>query len=317
MGKKYLDTKEGSLEQSILGLWQEAAGTKKEKLDPVGKEDGDIDNDGDKDASDKYLAKRRKTIKKAMSKKEGNAFGMALKAAKDKGEKTFVVSGKTYEVKEEVELDEKAAKYLELEFKDSTTAINAYKHINNKIASGGTQPWDDFNQEGNSLQFDNMKDADGLMKELKKKFKFKVYEREETEVKEGKMSQMHQLIKDKKSAEEISKIMRLDLKSVKALMANYMSAGYHESYEIGTDKYRKHTEDVTPGEDGDWVDAQKGKNDSMRETLAKVWGFTEDKNPFKKESKKDLTKEVKDGKTMTGKKVASVEMNPTIKEKKK
>ena len=70
MGKKYLDTKEGSLEQSILGLWQEAAGTKKEKLDPVGKEDGDIDNDGDKDASDKYLAKRRKTIKKAMTKKQ-------------------------------------------------------------------------------------------------------------------------------------------------------------------------------------------------------------------------------------------------------
>ena len=319
MGKKYLDTKEGSLEQSILGLWQEAAGTKKEKLDPVGKEDGDIDNDGDKDSSDKYLAKRRKTVAKAIKKdkNEGNAFGKALKDAKDKGEKTFVVSGKTYEVKEEVELDEKAAKYLELEFKDSTTAINAYKHINNKIASGGTQPWDDFNQEGNSLQFDNMKDADGLMKELKKKFKFKVYEREETEVKEGKMSQMHQLIKDKKSAEEISKIMRLDLKSVKALMANYMSAGYHESYEIGTDKYRKHTEDVTPGEDGDWVDAQKGKNDSMRETLAKVWGFTEDKNPFKKESKKDLTKEVKDGKTMTGKKVASVEMNPKIMEKKK
>ena len=33
-------------------------------------------------------------------KDEGNAFGMALKAAKDKGEKTFVVAGKTYEVKE-------------------------------------------------------------------------------------------------------------------------------------------------------------------------------------------------------------------------
>ena len=131
---------------------------------------------------------------------------------------------------------------------------------------------------------------------------------EKVQVKEGKMSQLHQLIKDKKSAEEISKIMRLDLKSVKALMANYMSAGYNESYDIGTDKYRKHTEDVTPGEDGDWVAAQKGKNDSMRETLAKVWGFDEGKSPFKKESKKDLTKEVKDGKTMTGKKVASVDV---------
>ena len=39
-----------------------------EKMDAVGKEDGDIDNDGDKDASDKYLAKRRKTIAKAMKK---------------------------------------------------------------------------------------------------------------------------------------------------------------------------------------------------------------------------------------------------------
>ena len=29
----------------------------KEALDPVGKEDGDIDNDGDKDSSDKYLMK--------------------------------------------------------------------------------------------------------------------------------------------------------------------------------------------------------------------------------------------------------------------
>ena len=36
------------------------------KLDPVGKEDGDIDNDGDEDASDKYLAKRRKAISKDM-----------------------------------------------------------------------------------------------------------------------------------------------------------------------------------------------------------------------------------------------------------
>ncbi|MDB4631276.1 hypothetical protein OAF61_02135 [Pseudomonadales bacterium] len=40
------------------------------KMDPVGQEDGDIDNDGDKDSSDKYLAKRRKAIGKAM-KKEG------------------------------------------------------------------------------------------------------------------------------------------------------------------------------------------------------------------------------------------------------
>ena len=38
--------------------------------------------------------------------KEGNAFGMALKAAKEKGDKTFVVAGVTYEVYESADLDE-------------------------------------------------------------------------------------------------------------------------------------------------------------------------------------------------------------------
>ena len=42
-----------------------------EALDPVGKEDADIDNDGDTDNSDKYLHKRRKTIGKAIAKKSG------------------------------------------------------------------------------------------------------------------------------------------------------------------------------------------------------------------------------------------------------
>ena len=41
-----------------------------EKMDPVGKEDGDVDNDGDKDSSDKYLLNRRKAIAKAMKKEE-------------------------------------------------------------------------------------------------------------------------------------------------------------------------------------------------------------------------------------------------------
>ena len=43
-----------------------------EAMDPVGKEDGDIDNDGDQDDSDEYLAKRRKAISKAIKKKNGD-----------------------------------------------------------------------------------------------------------------------------------------------------------------------------------------------------------------------------------------------------
>lgn len=41
-----------------------------EALDPVGKEDDDIDNDGDVDKSDEYLANRRKVVSKAI-KNEG------------------------------------------------------------------------------------------------------------------------------------------------------------------------------------------------------------------------------------------------------
>ena len=40
----------------------------KKKLDPVGKEDDDVDNDGDVDSSDEYLKKRRAAIGKAMGK---------------------------------------------------------------------------------------------------------------------------------------------------------------------------------------------------------------------------------------------------------
>ena len=97
MGKKYFDTKAETLESSILGVWTEAA--KKEELSTKQKK-LDVDGDGEIEGSD--LAK----LRKKGAKKEGNAFGMALKAAKDKGEKTFVVSGKTYEVKEESDLDE-------------------------------------------------------------------------------------------------------------------------------------------------------------------------------------------------------------------
>lgn len=57
--------------------------TEAKKLDPVGKEDGDIDNDGDKDASDSYLANRRKTVAKAMGKKTH----LCAKDVKYKGKK--------------------------------------------------------------------------------------------------------------------------------------------------------------------------------------------------------------------------------------
>jgi len=92
----------------------------------------------------------------------------------------------------------------------------------------------------------------------------------------------------------------------------------YEAYEIGND-YAKHTLRVTPGQTDDDVDEMIGimqkKSTSMRETLAKMWGVSEGKNPFEKSEKKDLTKETKDGKTMTGQKPTSVQVNPKIEDK--
>ena len=51
-----------------------------EKLDPVGKADDDIDNDGDTDDSDKYLKNRRKKISKSMKMKEANRSPFKLKS---------------------------------------------------------------------------------------------------------------------------------------------------------------------------------------------------------------------------------------------
>nr|BAR34145.1 hypothetical protein [uncultured Mediterranean phage uvMED] len=67
-----------------------------EAMDAVGKEDGDIDNDGDEDDSDKYLKKRRDAISKAIKKED--------RVPMEKNGKKLVgwrFAGKTYKKKSE------------------------------------------------------------------------------------------------------------------------------------------------------------------------------------------------------------------------
>ena len=85
----------GDIEDSHPELKEESIEEK--KLDPVGKADADIDNDGDTDSSDEYLHKRRAAIKKAM-KDEGNKFTGKLNAARENGDKTIKCGGNEYTV---------------------------------------------------------------------------------------------------------------------------------------------------------------------------------------------------------------------------
>ena len=290
MGKKYFDTKAETLESSILSVWSEAAKkvdeTNKndksddgEGLDAVqpkavkkkfkDRKDKDIDNDGDTDDSDKFLHKKRKAISKAM-KDEGNAFGKALKAAKEKGDKTFVVSGKTYEVYEEVVKEG----YLELTFRSKQDAEKAYNKINNEIWPSGNPPYDDIAQEGNEIQIDT----------------------------DGNLNRRNQMLKDLKAG---------GIKNFK-ITAN---ESVEESFEIGTNEYRDHALDVTPGEtDPEWAHARDFKVASMKEALAKIWGLDEKK--LDKSSKEAYDEEDEDlkpvpgSKSMTGGKVAKVDTSP-------
>ena len=68
-------SKDGNLSKDEKGIAYATAGKAKNKsmkegLDSVGKEDKDIDNDGDHDKSDKYLAARRKKVNKVIATKK-------------------------------------------------------------------------------------------------------------------------------------------------------------------------------------------------------------------------------------------------------
>ena len=293
VNKNYLETKSGSVEQSVMEIWKNATVVTEKKLDAVGKEDGDIDNDGDKDSSDKYLAKRRKAISKSMKKEEEEVEIDEAKMSSAQIAKLKKAYEPMRDKRISIDNANKLSAMMDKVSKDKETLIQLFKadipFVSNSAVTKLISKHDMKGAEINKL-------------------------REEVDLDEGKMSVLHQMIKDKKSAEEISKAMKVDVNTIKTLMANYsdmaaskMMASY-ESYEIGTPEYREHTQEITPGQE--ITDFQRFKVESMKEALAKVWGLDEEKN-----KEKPLTKKVKGSTiTMTGKKSDELDLKPEIKE---
>lgn len=75
-------TENSQMNQRLLSLYEEMGMILNryydmgEAMDPVGKEDGDIDNDGDQDDSDEYLAKKRAAISKAIKNETKNVVSI-------------------------------------------------------------------------------------------------------------------------------------------------------------------------------------------------------------------------------------------------
>ena len=78
----------------------------KEDLDSVGKEDDDVDNDGDSDTSDDYLKNRRDVISKAIEKEKGN----------QSKQETLMIDGKQYRIINESVKQKPKPKYEFSEF---------------------------------------------------------------------------------------------------------------------------------------------------------------------------------------------------------
>ena len=292
MGKKYLDTKVGTLESSILGVWKDAAvkeesreegrhdgrtkayrehrakleaaraRREEKKMDKVNpkalkkdfddRKDKDIDNDGDVDDSDEYLHNRRKTVAKAV-KKEG-------------------LEDKTDNPANSQHMCAKNVVHEEWGAGQPIHGQHADPDENGEIA------WYD-------VMFEHGIEMGVSINELKvtKEAMHNSHNKDHDKENDGK-----KVLKAKKH-EEVK-----------------------ESYEIGTDEYRKHTQDVTPGENGEWATARDFKVSSMKEALAKVWGLEEKK--LDKTEEDDKIAPVKGKKTMTGGDVAEVEVDPEKKE---
>ena len=119
-----------------------------EKMDPVGKADADIDNDGDVDSSDKYLHARRKAIGKAMKKRKMNEQDTkmgTITVNSDEERKKRAAAYRAKKMKsEEVELDEaKSATGYTIYHKTFSSAVqHAISQVEKQGYTVDEEEWD-------------------------------------------------------------------------------------------------------------------------------------------------------------------------------
>ena len=136
----------------------------RKRLDPVGKEDGDIDNDGDKDKSDAYLMKRRNAIGAAIKNRNtvSASYEPEGKLVESKHKKTKKTKaprwqdsdgdGKWYEPGEDVRKED----FLWTEGTDSTEGQNKKQITGNNVdnyASGAIKISPEDGSQSGKWQF--------------------------------------------------------------------------------------------------------------------------------------------------------------------
>ena len=135
----------------MSAAYNEICKLSEKKLDPVGKEDGDVDNDGDKDSSDNYLMNRRRAVAKAMGKKmkkeeteeldEKNGLYANIHAKKKRGESPAKPGDEDYPAKDAFKKSAKTAKKEEVEVQEGSM-----KQARSNV--GASTCWDGYEAKG-------------------------------------------------------------------------------------------------------------------------------------------------------------------------
>jgi hypothetical protein len=154
--RRYINVQEEEKDNNVV----------EEGLDHVGKEDGDVDNDRDKDNTDKYLLKKRKAISKAL-KEAGITISEYADYYNDKLEYIPQIASKVHAV----DIDEESGEItLEFTAKDENTYYIKYntkteEYIDINISEPGESNYnkemtqDEFFQTDISAAVDNEIDS--------------------------------------------------------------------------------------------------------------------------------------------------------------
>ena len=214
--KTYFDNKPGSLEDA-------AAKVVSEGLDPVNKvavkkkfddrKDKDIDNDGDVDSTDKYLHKRRKAISKSMKEDKFEVTG-EVDYFEAPNPKDFEV---TVSAKDAAEAKQKVMdKYEKGKRRVSSVGIISVQKVNEDLGKE-----DESKVKKIIGKLKKASDAHaGQAKDLQKAMT------------EDDMAKFHKMQKDGKSAEQIAKALDIDVKSTKKLMDSYVGVNVDDKGEV-------------------------------------------------------------------------------------
>ena len=284
MGKKYLETKEKSLESSVLGIWQEAA-KKEDELEEA-----------------KFSPKEIKMAIGVASDKRyagGNMTG-AVKAI-DKIKKGLSGHPQVAAVlkRQNENITEKKANFLRLTFNSPADVKKVYKWISNNLGDSNPGFMGMYREGQKAIAFEDVGDAEDLMKQLKNaRFKFKVDHRESVnEAQSG-------------GKEEYQKFFNAALKKFKVKSpAEFKSDEEKKKF---YDYIDKNWDGDNEKAEGAMSQVREFKMATMKSRLADIWGMKEGKNPFKKEEEEKPVI-TKGGKTLTGKKPAEIDVNPKIK----